>query len=73
MMANWAVLEPLGGSGPLLTRLTRRPGRKFEGTGCDDRSGLETLQADDFVFELLDAILLGVDDLKQLPHQGGVF
>jgi hypothetical protein len=22
---------------------------------------------------LLDAILLGVDDLKQLPHQGGIF
>jgi len=28
---------------------------------------------EDFVFELLDAILLGADDLKQRPHQGGIF
>src|SRR5271157_2994270 len=35
--------------------------------------GLEPLETEDFVFELLDAILLGADDLKQLPHQGGIF
>src|SRR5208283_4749445 len=58
---------------PLLTRLTRRPGGTFKGTRRDDRPGLEPLETEDFVFELLDAILLGADDLKQLPHQGGIF
>ena len=66
-------LGPLGGAGPLLTRLTRRPGRRFKGTRRDDRPGLEPLETEDFVFELLDAILLGADDLKQLPHQGSIF
>jgi hypothetical protein len=45
----------------------------FKGTRRDDRPGLEPLETEDFVFELLDAILLGADDLKQLPHQGGIF
>ena len=65
--------QALGGAGPLLTRLTRRPGGTFQGTRRDDRPGLEPLETEDFVFELLDAILLGADDLKQLPHQGGIF
>src|SRR5271157_3943691 len=66
-------LGPLGGAGPLLTRLTRRPGGMFKGTRRDDRPGLEPLETEDFVFELLDAILLGANDLKQLPHQGSIF
>src|SRR5208337_2679478 len=48
-------LGPLGGAGPLLTRLTRRPGGMFKGTRRDDRPGLEPLETEDFVFELLDA------------------
>src|SRR5271165_6709707 len=65
--------QALSGAKPLLTRLTRRPGGTFQGTRRDDRPGLEPLETEDFVFELLDAILLGADDLKQLPHQGGIF
>ncbi len=45
----------------------------FKGTRRDDRPGLEPLETEDFVFELLDAILLGANDLKQLPHQGSIF
>ena len=41
-------LEPLGGSGPLLTGLARRPGRSFERTGRDQGSGLEALQSGGF-------------------------
>ena len=66
-------LEPLGGTGPLLTGVARRPGRSLERTGRDDRPGLEALEAEDFVFEFLDAVLQLANEIEQLPHQRGGF
>ena len=72
-MVNWAVLEPLGGARPLLTRLARRPGGSLERTGRDDRPGLESLEAEDLVFEFRDTILQMTNQVKQLPHERGAF
>src|SRR5215210_41567 len=66
-------LEPLGGTGPLLTRVARRTGRRLQRTGRDERPGLEALETEDFVFEFLDVVLQMADDIKQLPHQRGAF
>ena len=42
---------------------------RFEATGSDHGARFQALEAGDFVFELLEAFLLGADDLDQLPHQ----
>jgi hypothetical protein len=66
-------LESLGGTGPLLTGGARWPGKSFEGTGRDQRSGCQTLQAGDLIAELLDRLVLLLDEGPKLLHQGGRF
>jgi hypothetical protein len=66
-------LEPLGRSGPLLTRFARLRWRSLERTGRDDRSGLEALETKDLVFQFLDAVLETANDIEQLPHERGAF
>jgi hypothetical protein len=66
-------LEPLGGPGPLLTRGAWRAWRNFQRTGCDQGSGFQTLQAGDFIAELLDDLLLPLEEVQQLSHQRGRF
>jgi len=41
--------------------------------GSDHRPGFQALRPGDFIYEELDAILLGADDLDQLPNQRGIF
>jgi len=48
--------------------LGRRPGRSFQRAGRDDGPGLEALETEDLVFELLNAILQLANDIKQLPY-----
>src|SRR5262249_31378956 len=63
----------LGGARSLPTRVTRRTGRGLEGTGRDDRPGLGALEPEDFVFEVLDAVLELADEIEQLPDQRRAF
>ena len=65
-----SVLGPFGGAGSFLARFGRTGGRSFEATGSDHGTRFLTLEAGDFVFKLLEAFLLGADDLKQLSHEG---
>jgi hypothetical protein len=58
-----------GGARPLLTGWQGRSGWPLQGTGSNCGPGLQTLEAEDLVFQLLNAILLGADEIKQLPHQ----
>jgi hypothetical protein len=62
-------LGSLGGPGSFLAGLGRLAGRSFEATGSDHGTRFQALEASDFVFELLDAFLLGADDLEQLSHE----
>ena len=66
-------LGSLGRARPHLPRLARLRGRSLERTGRDDRPGLESLEAEDLVFQFRETILQMGDEVEQLPHERRAF
>ena len=59
-----AVLERLAEPGRFAAGSRGGRRRRLQRAGGDSRSGLETLEAGDLVFELLNALVLEVDDVE---------